>query len=167
MAYKPGRYKQICDICGMEGYNTDMVKTWNNLIVHRDTCYDGPKDPLDFPPPVRPNPQTVPDPRPPGAMKPTIIETVAANTITDTTAESGGNVTNDGGAGITAYGVCWSTSHAPDVDDDVTDEGTGTAGEFTSSLTGLTASTRFYVRAYATNSVGSGYGVELEFTTTA
>jgi len=167
MAYKPGCYLQICDICGLQGYSTEMVKTWNNLIVHRSTCYDGPRDPLDFPPPTRPDRQTVPDARPEGHVKPTIIETVVVNTIADTTASSGGNVTNNGGSAITAYGVCWSTSHAPDVDDDVTDEGTGTAGEFTSDLTGLTASTRYFVRAYATNSIGTAYGPEVSFVTTA
>ena len=64
MAYKPGCYLQICDICGLQGYSTEMVKTWNNLIVHRSTCFDGPRDPLDFPPPTRPDRQTVPDARP-------------------------------------------------------------------------------------------------------
>ena len=166
MVYKPGSWKVVCDTCGLTYYNTECRKTWNNLIVCAK-CYDGPRDPLDFPPPRRPERQTVPDARPLEKVTPTIIETVAVNTITDTTAASGGNVTNNGGSAITAYGVCWSTSHAPDVDDDVTDEGTGTAGEFTSAITGLTASTKYYVRAYATNGIGTGYGPEAEFTTTA
>jgi len=167
MAYKPGVYFQVCDVCGLQGYNTEMVKTWNNLIVHRSTCFDGPRDPLDFPPPLRTERQTVPDARPEGHVKPTIIETVKVNTIADTTAASGGNVTNNGGGAITEYGVCWATSHAPDTDDDRTSDGTGTPGEFTSNLTSLTASTKYFVRAYATNAVGVGYGPEVEFSTTA
>ena len=54
MVYYPGKYWQICDVCGVKGYNTEMVKTWNNLIVHKATCYDGPRSVLDFPPPLRP-----------------------------------------------------------------------------------------------------------------
>ena len=167
MAYKPGLYYQVCDICGSKGYNTEMVKTWNNLIVHRATCYDGPRSPLDRPPPLRPERPSVPDPRPEAAFRPTVLETVAVTSIADTTAASGGNITNDNGATITEYGICWSTSHAPDTDDDRTSDGTGTPGEFTSALTGLTASTRYFVRAYATNSAGTSYGNEIQFTTTA
>ena len=68
MVYYPGKYYQVCDICGSKGYNTEMVKTWNGLVVHRDTCFDGPRDPLDKPPPLRPERQTVPDPRPPTTL---------------------------------------------------------------------------------------------------
>jgi len=96
-----------------------------------------------------------------------VLETVAVTSITDTTAASGGNITNNGGSAITEYGVCWATSHAPDTDDDRTSDGTGTPGEFTSNLTSLTASTKYYVRAYATNAVGTAYGPEAEFVTTA
>ena len=64
VAYYPDRYWQVCDRCGIKGYNTEMVKTWDGLIVHRKTCFDGPRSVLDFPPPLRPERQTVPDPRP-------------------------------------------------------------------------------------------------------
>jgi hypothetical protein len=166
MAYKPGLYYQVCDICGLKGYNTEMVKTWNNFIVHRSTCDDGPRSPLDKPPPLRPERPSVPDPRPRAADTPDILGTTTVTSIASTTATSGGNIPHNGGASVTEYGVCWGTSHAPDTDDDRTSDGTGT-GEFTSNLTGLTASTKYYVRAYATNSVGTSYGIEAEFTTLA
>jgi len=84
--------------------------------------------------------------------------------ITQTTATSGGNVTSDGGAAVTVRGVCWSTSQNPTTADNLTTDGSG-IGTFTSSLTGLTAYTTYYVRAYATNSAGTSYGNEKEFTT--
>ena len=165
MVYKSGDYYVICDICGFRYYRSECVKTWNNLIAC-PKCFDGPRDPLEFPPPLRPERQTVPDPRPMTKVEPTILETVAVNTITDTTAASGGNIVNDGGASVTGYGVCWATTHAPDTDDDKTSDGTGT-GTFTSNLTSLSASTKYFVRAYATNSIGTSYGPEESFTTTA
>ena len=92
------------------------------------------------------------------------VNTTAASNITATAATSGGNVTNDGGATVSARGVCWSTSHNPTTSDNHTTNGIGT-GNFTSSITGLTASTTYYVRAYATNSVGTAYGNETTITT--
>jgi hypothetical protein len=95
------------------------------------------------------------------------LPTVTTNTVSNivaTTATCGGNVTSDGGATVTARGVCWSTSHNPTISNSKTSNGTGT-GSFTSSITGLTANTTYYVRAYATNSVGTAYGAEKSFTT--
>ncbi len=92
------------------------------------------------------------------------VTTAAASGITSTTASSGGNVTSDGGTSVTHKGVCWSTSPNPTTTDPATDDGTG-AGGFTSSITGLTPSTLYHVRAYATNSVGTSYGNDLNFTT--
>ena len=92
------------------------------------------------------------------------VTTAAVTEITTTTATSGGNVTDDGGETVSARGVCWSTSTNPTIGDDKTTDGTGT-GEFTSSITGLAAGTTYYVRAYATSSVGTAYGSEIEFTT--
>ena len=94
---------------------------------------------------------------------PTVITTAVSN-VTQTSATCGGNVTSDGGATVTARGVCWSTLHNPTVNDSHTTDGSGT-GSFTSNLSGLTASTTYYVRAYATNSVGTVYGDEVSFTT--
>ncbi|NTW32067.1 MAG: hypothetical protein HGB12_05505 [Bacteroidetes bacterium] len=94
-----------------------------------------------------------------------VLTTAAVSGITQTTASCGGNITSDGGSTITAYGVCWSTGSTPTITDSKTTDGTGT-GSFTSSLTGLTANTTYYVRAYATNTTGTGYGTAVSFTTT-
>ena len=93
-----------------------------------------------------------------------IVNTSAVSDIAATSATCGGNVTSDGSATITTRGVCWSTSQSPTVADAHTSDGAGT-GTFTSSITGLTAGTTYYVRAYATNSSGTAYGVILTFTT--
>lgn len=93
-----------------------------------------------------------------------VLTTTAVSAIAQTTATSGGNVTSVGGAPITARGVCWSTTANPTTTNDKTTE-TGTTGAFTSSLSGLTAATLYYVRAYATNSGGTSYGTQVTFTT--
>jgi hypothetical protein len=97
------------------------------------------------------------------ATAPTVTTTAISN-IDKNTATGGGNVTADGGATVTAHGICWSTSQNPTVDGNHTTDGTGT-GSFTSSITGLTANTTYYVRAYATNSAGTAYGEQVSFTT--
>ena len=94
---------------------------------------------------------------------PTVV-TSSIVSITETSAQSGGNVTSDGGAAVTAHGVCWSTSENPTLSQSHTTDGSGT-GSFTSNLTGLSSNITYYVRAYATNSAGTGYGNELVFTT--
>ena len=86
--------------------------------------------------------------------------------ITATTASSGGTVTSNGGAAVTARGVSWNTAGSPTISDSHTSNGTGT-GSFTSSLTNLAPGTTYYVRAYATNSVGTSYSGERTFTTSA
>lgn len=85
------------------------------------------------------------------------VTTSSASNITKTTANCGGNVTSQGGAPVTARGVCWSTSENPTVANSKTSDGTGT-GNFTSSIAGMNPSAIYYVRAYATNSGGTGYG---------
>jgi hypothetical protein len=99
------------------------------------------------------------------ASIPTLTTTAIAS-VTTTTASSGGNISNDGGAPVTARGVCWNTATSPTTANSKTTDGTGT-GSFTSSLTSLTANTTYYYRAYATNSAGTGYGNEIIFTTVA
>jgi uncharacterized protein (TIGR02145 family) len=74
-------------------------------------------------------------------------------------------VTDDGGANITARGVCFCTSAGPTINDGKTMEGTG-KGTFMSTVTGLTPSTQYYIRAYAINSKGTGYSSESHFQTT-
>jgi uncharacterized protein (TIGR02145 family) len=99
-----------------------------------------------------------------GATAPTVT-TTAITSITSTTASSGGNVTSDGGASVTARGVCWSTLANPTIAlSTKTPNGTGT-GSYPISLTGLIANTTYHVRSYATNSVDTAYGNEVTFTT--
>jgi hypothetical protein len=92
------------------------------------------------------------------------LTTSAVSSITKTTATCGGNIISENRASILGKGVCWNTSGSPDINDDKTTDGTG-IGTFTSSITGLTLATTYYVRAYATNSAGSNYGSEVSFTT--
>jgi uncharacterized protein (TIGR02145 family) len=95
------------------------------------------------------------------------LTTSAISNITQASATGGGAITNDGGSPITARGIVWSTSSNPTVAlTTKTSDGTGT-GTFTSNLTGLTANTTYYVRAYATNSAGTSYGNQLSFTTSS
>jgi hypothetical protein len=94
------------------------------------------------------------------------VTTAAVSEITQTTALSGGNITNNGGDEVTARGVCWATTSNPAISSSKTSDGTGN-GSFASNITGLTANTTYHVRAYATNSEGTAYGVELTFTTIA
>lgn len=101
-----------------------------------------------------------------GCKKATIPEltTVAVTEVTLNSAVSGGIIVADGGEDITAKGVCWSTSSTPTIADTKTSDGTGSAN-FTSNIVGLSEGTTYYVRAYATNEVGTAYGNELTFTT--
>jgi uncharacterized protein (TIGR02145 family) len=95
-----------------------------------------------------------------------IILTSQVTSIISTSAISGGNITSDGGASVLAKGVAYGSAQNPTISgwNMSTSDGTGT-GAFTSSLTGLSASTLYYLRAYATNSVGTAYGNEVSFTT--
>ena len=97
-------------------------------------------------------------------LLPTVITDSISN-ITDSTAICGGVVVSDGGATVTARGVCWSSLPNPTVNDFHTIDGGGT-GSFNSSLQGLTAGTMYYVRAYATSVAGTAYGQQVVFTTT-
>ena len=94
------------------------------------------------------------------------ITTDNPSDITLTSATCGGEITCAGNSAVTARGVCWSTSPNPTIADSITTNGTG-IGSFTSSLTGLTPNTNYYVRAYATNSEGTAYGEEVTFHTPA
>jgi hypothetical protein len=93
-----------------------------------------------------------------------VLSTTAVSSITLISATSGGNIISDGGTGITAKGVCWSTGLTPTISDSKTNDGTG-SGNYTSAITGLNYSTSYYVRAYATNSIGTGYGDTISFKT--
>ncbi len=97
---------------------------------------------------------------------PPTVTTSEISNITQNTASGGGEVTLTGGSDVTARGVVWSIYTEPSLEkyDGKTEDSTGT-GTFTSAITGLTAATTYYVRAYATNSVGTVYGNEVGFTT--
>jgi hypothetical protein len=94
------------------------------------------------------------------------LTTNTITNITATTATCGGNITSDGGFEITARGIVWSTLRNPTIDNNKgkTNDGTG-IGSFTANLTELTLNTTYYVRAYATNSVGIQYSNQVNFTT--
>ena len=95
-----------------------------------------------------------------------VLSTTSVSSIGTTTATSGGTITADGGSYVVSRGVVWSTSQSPTIAlSTKTDNGTGT-GFFTSSITGLSQSTTYYVRSYATNSTGTSYGTQISFTTT-
>jgi uncharacterized protein (TIGR02145 family) len=93
--------------------------------------------------------------------------TVATNEYSNITINSvvcGGNVTADGGATVSAKGVCWGTNDHPTISDNKSNDGSGT-GSFTSNITNLTPNTVYYMRAYATNSTGTAYGDQVKFST--
>jgi uncharacterized protein (TIGR02145 family) len=92
---------------------------------------------------------------------------IVTGEITDTSATSAvceGNVTDNNGSDVTAKGVCWNISQNPTINDNYTSEAGG-KGSFNSEIIGLTEGTTYYVRAYATNEVGTAYGEELSFKT--
>jgi hypothetical protein len=93
-----------------------------------------------------------------------VITTLEVSGITAHEAISGGVIISDGGDAIIAKGVCWSTKPYPAIADYKTDQGES-ALSFTSIMTDLSAVTKYYVRAYATNSNGTSYGKNLSFST--
>lgn len=93
------------------------------------------------------------------------VTTAAVSDITETSAKSGGEVLTNGGAEISARGVCYSLDSMPTIDSSLfTTDGTG-LGVFVSEMTELMDDTTYYVRAYATNSAGTAYGEVLSFET--
>ncbi|MDP4221826.1 MAG: FISUMP domain-containing protein [Bacteroidota bacterium] len=93
-----------------------------------------------------------------------VVTTEQITNITPTSASTGGNVTSDGGSDITSRGICWNSNGNPTTANSRTSDGTGT-GAFSSTLKLLRPGTYYYIRAYATNKAGTGYGEELGFAT--
>lgn len=93
-----------------------------------------------------------------------VLATTLVTHITPTTAISGGKISHGSGTDVTSRGVCWSTSQNPTVADNKTTDGSG-HGNFISHISGLSKDTKYYIRAYAINSLGTGYGQQLLFTT--
>ncbi len=96
---------------------------------------------------------------------PTVSTSQVLN-IEEQVAQAGGIVLDNGGAPIINRGVCWSTMENPTIADydGITNDGSG-LGEYSSAITNLLANTKYYVRAYATNSVGTAYGDTVSFIT--
>ena len=94
------------------------------------------------------------------------VTTAVVTDITQTTAKAGGEVSSDGGAMVTERGICWSSNHNPTVNNHKVEAGQG-LGSFTCNFSGMNVHTKYYVRAYATNSKGTAYGNEVSFTTLA
>lgn len=92
------------------------------------------------------------------------ITTAAAANIGSTTAVLGGSVTSDGNSAVIERGVCYSSSQNPTTANSKLAIGTGT-GAFSNTVSGLTGSTTYYVRAYAVNGKGTAYGAQINFTT--
>ena len=92
-----------------------------------------------------------------------VLLTVDVTNITEITAVCGGNIISEGNATITNRGICWSINTTPSIADNKTVDGAG-AGSFISNISGLEAKTTYFVRAYATNSYGTGYGDAMSFT---
>ncbi len=97
---------------------------------------------------------------------PTVSSTSSVTSITMTTGASGGNVSSDGGATVTERGICWNTGGTPTTANSKA-TATGTTGAFTANLSGLSAGTTYYVRAYAVNSQGTAYATQVSFTTSS
>lgn len=91
-----------------------------------------------------------------------VLTTTAISLITSSTASGGGDISSDGGASVTARGICWSTSLNPTTASSYSTDGAGT-GSYSSSLSSLIPGTHYYVRAYATNTSGTNYGSNKEF----
>lgn len=100
------------------------------------------------------------------ATIPTLYTTVS--TVKENCILSGGVITSVGGSAITEFGVCWSISNNPTITDNKLVSGTSNtdpATTYTSFVTGLSDSTIYHIRAYATNGVGTAYGNDIIFRT--
>jgi uncharacterized protein (TIGR02145 family) len=103
---------------------------------------------------------------PPAFLQPATVTTSSIANVTNNSATCGGDVTNEGGTPVIDRGICWSTSHNPTIALSAkTSNGTG-IGPFSSNLTGLSTGATYYVRAYATNTLGTAYGNEVGFVAT-
>jgi gliding motility-associated-like protein len=97
---------------------------------------------------------------------PTVTTTSSVTSITGSSGISGGNVSADGGQSVTERGLVYATSQTPTISNSKVTSGAGT-GTFTATMTGLNPGTTYYVRSYATNSLGTGYGPQVSFTTSS
>jgi len=98
------------------------------------------------------------------ALTPAAVSTGAVSGVTATGAVVAGSVTSAGNSAVTERGVCYATSPAPGRSGTCVVVGSGT-GTFSATLSGLSPSTSYYARAFATNGAGTVYGSDVEFTT--
>ena len=92
------------------------------------------------------------------------VTTSPVTVITQTTAVVGGNVNADGSAPVTERGVYWGTAQNPETSGTKLQIGSG-IGTFSTTLPSLIPDTKYYVKAYAVNSKGTGFGTQINFTT--
>jgi hypothetical protein len=92
------------------------------------------------------------------------VTTADITNITATTATSGGTIIDEGSGTVVERGICWSKRITPTINDDLNIEGGG-AGTFTSIINNLEPASTYYVRAYAKNEAGIGYGMAMSFKT--
>lgn len=154
-----GNYTQIASA------NADITAYLDNSIIPSSTytyrllAYNSAGNSLSYSNQVTiitSNPITIP-----------VITTNDISSVSYTTATSGGSISSDGGSTVTERGVVWGTSSQPTISlSTKTSEGSG-MGNFSSSLSSLTANTTYFIRAYATNSAGTSYGQENSFKTMA
>lgn len=93
------------------------------------------------------------------------VSTNVISAIESNSAISGGNIISDGGSKITSKGIVWSSSHNPTISLTTKTIENTNSNNFTSNLKNLDPNTTYYIRAYATNNLGTAYGDELSFTT--
>lgn len=95
------------------------------------------------------------------------LPTLTTNNVTNISSSriiSGGNISNNGGLDVTSRGICWSLNEEPTTNDNFLINGSG-IGEYSVEVLNLESNTDYYARAFATNSLGTSYGNELNFTT--
>jgi uncharacterized protein (TIGR02145 family) len=92
-----------------------------------------------------------------------VVSTDSLMVISQTSAYGGGEVINNGGADIYNYGLCWNYSGSPTIADSNTMVGLGSMS-FNTQLVNLIPDSIYFVRAFASNSAGTGYGNEIQFT---
>ena len=93
------------------------------------------------------------------------VITKEVTSITSVSAKVIGSVTDDGGVDVISRGVCWSTNVDPTIDNAMSMGASSGIGNFECEIKGLEPNTTYYVKAYATNSVGLSYGEQKEFVT--
>lgn len=95
---------------------------------------------------------------------PAAVASIAATNVDKTSATAGGTVTDEGGSPVTSRGVVYGFEADPTLSSGSVTAGSG-PGTFMAQLTGLLPDSVYYVRAYATNALGTSYGEQFTFTT--